>query len=162
MSLTVEAIIKEMEELAPSSLAEEWDNIGLMVGDLSQTVERVLVSLDVDERVIDEAISQKVNLIISHHPLFFNPIKNILFHEPLGKVVRKLIKHDIALFSAHTNLDIAPGGINDFLAEILDLNDVEILAETKEEELYKFVVFVPNILPYLILYKQRQQPRRER
>ncbi|MGI6686592.1 MAG: Nif3-like dinuclear metal center hexameric protein [Bacillota bacterium] len=144
MSLTVEAIIKEMEELAPSSLAEEWDNIGLMVGDLSQTVERVLVSLDVDERVIDEAISQKVNLIISHHPLFFNPIKNILFHEPLGKVVRKLIKHDIALFSAHTNLDIAPGGINDFLAEILDLNDVEILAETKEEELYKFVVFVPK------------------
>ena len=67
-----------------------------------------------------------------------------MYHEPLGKAVRKLIKHEISLFAAHTNLDIAPGGINDFLAEILDLREVEVLAETKKDKLYKLVVFVPR------------------
>lgn len=144
MSVTVAEIIKVMEELAPSFLAEEWDNIGLQVGDYNQTVHRLLVSLDTDERVIDEAVHKKVDLIISHHPLFFHPVKNLLYHEPLGKAVRKLIKHEISLFAAHTNLDIAPGGINDFLAEILDLREVEVLAETKKDKLYKLVVFVPR------------------
>jgi len=143
MSLTVAELIKLINDLAPPGLAEEWDNVGLQVGDLTQTVHRVLVSLDVDERVIDEAVSQKADMIISHHPMFFHPVKNILFHHPLGKEVRKLIKNDISVFSAHTNLDIAPGGINDFLAELLNLAEVELLAETREDKLLKLVVFVP-------------------
>lgn len=144
MSLTVAELIKIMDDLAPPGLAEEWDNIGLQVGDLTQTVHRILISLDVDERVIDEAISQKADIIISHHPMFFHPTKNLLYHHPLGKKVRKIIKNDISVFSAHTNLDIVPGGINDFLAELLDLADVEVLAQTKEDKLLKLVVFVPK------------------
>jgi len=144
MSLTVAAIINTMEGLFPPALAEEWDNTGLLVGDVNQNVERILVSLDVDEEVIDEAVHQNVHMIISHHPLIFHPVKNLLFHESLGKAIRKLIKNDIAVFCAHTNMDIAPGGINDFLAETLGLTGVEILAETKGENLFKLVVFVPQ------------------
>lgn len=143
MSVTVAELIKIMNDLAPPALAEEWDNIGLQVGDPAQTVDKVLVSLDVEERVVDEAIHQKAGLIISHHPLIFHPIKHLSYDQPIGKTVKKLIKHDIAVFSAHTNLDIVPGGVNDLLAELLGLAEVEVLSRTKEEKLLKFVVFVP-------------------
>ncbi len=136
-------LMQIMEDIAPAHLAEEWDHVGLEVGDLNQDVHRILITLDADPRVIEEAISKRVNLIITHHPMFFRAVKNLLWHQPLGKMVYQLIKNDIALFSAHTNLDITNGGTNDYLAELLGLTDVTVLAETKEEELFKLVVFVP-------------------
>ncbi|MEL7568152.1 MAG: Nif3-like dinuclear metal center hexameric protein [Dehalobacterium sp.] len=144
MSVTVAGLMKVMEELAPPDLAEEWDNIGLQVGDPRQKVERILVSLDVDERVVDEAVCQKADIILSHHPLIFRPIKNLVLTHPLSRIIAKLIKYNIAVFSAHTNLDIVPGGINDYLAEKLGLTDTEVLDEKKEDQLYKLVVFVPE------------------
>ncbi|MEN3003419.1 Nif3-like dinuclear metal center hexameric protein [Dehalobacterium formicoaceticum] len=141
--MKVSELMTIMEDIAPAHLAEEWDHVGLQVGDLNQETERIMIALDADPRVIEEAVSKRIDLIITHHPLFFRPVQKLLFHQPLGKIVSLLIKNDIALFSAHTNLDIAVGGINDYLAELLDLRDVAVLAETKEEALLKLVVFVP-------------------
>jgi putative NIF3 family GTP cyclohydrolase 1 type 2 len=100
--------------------------------------------LDINEHVVDEAIEQEAGLIVSHHPLIFHPVKNLLLNQPFGKIVSKLIKHNISAISAHTNLDSAQGGINDQLAELLDLQNVEILAPEKEAKLFKLVIFVPE------------------
>ena len=84
-------------------------------------VEKVLVTLDVNEEVIDEAIEKGANLIIAHHPPIFRPLKNIATDTPQGRMIEKCIKHDISVYAAHTNLDVAPGGVNDMLADRLGL-----------------------------------------
>ena len=137
-------IIQLFEQFAPKKLAMEGDKVGLLIGSLNQTVQNVLVALDVTEEVVDEAIEKKVQLIIAHHPLIFRPLKTILTDDPYGRIISKLIKHDIAVYAAHTNLDIANGGVNDMLAEKLGLQDLEVLVPTYEVPLKKLVVFVPK------------------
>jgi len=129
LSLTCKRIIEELNKLAPEQLAEEWDNVGLMIGDMEQEVSRILIALDAIPEVIKEAIEGKVDLIITHHPFIFKPIKYIRRDHFLGKSIYELIQNNIALYSAHTNLDIAFGGTNDVLAQILELENVEILSE---------------------------------
>lgn len=136
-------IIQLFEEWAPKKFAYEGDPIGLHIGDLRRPVTKVLVTLDVDERIVDEAIAQGAELIIAHHPPLFRPVKSIDTSTYQGRVIEKCIKHDIAVYAAHTNLDIAPGGVNDLLAEKLELQQIEILDETYREPLYKLVVFAP-------------------
>ena len=126
-------IINFMEKLAPLELAESWDNVGLMVGDFDMEVKKVLVALDIDDNVINEAIENNVNMIITHHPFIFGSIKNINSSNTTGKRAIKLIKNDIAVYSAHTNLDIAKNGTNDVLAKLLQLNDTEILLKSDDD-----------------------------
>ncbi|HSI67978.1 MAG TPA: Nif3-like dinuclear metal center hexameric protein, partial [Planococcus sp. (in: firmicutes)] len=104
-------IIEEFEKWAPKYLAVEGDPIGLHVGTLNKKVERVLVTLDVNEEVVDEAIAKNAELIIAHHPPIFRPLKNLQTDFPQGRLLEKLIKHDIAVYAAHTNLDVAWGGV---------------------------------------------------
>ncbi|NLK97913.1 Nif3-like dinuclear metal center hexameric protein [Defluviitalea saccharophila] len=129
MSLTCKRIIEELNKLAPEYLAEEWDNVGLMLGDMEQEVRRILIALDAIPEVIKEAIEEKVDLIITHHPFIFKPIKHIRKDHVLGKSIYDLIQNNIALYSAHTNLDIAFGGTNDVLAQILELENITVLSE---------------------------------
>ena len=96
------------------------------------------------EDVVDEAIEKDVQLIIAHHPLIFNPLKTIRTEDSYGKIITKLIKHDIAVYAAHTNLDITNGGVNDMLAQHLNLKDTEVFVPTYEEPLKKLVVYVPK------------------
>lgn len=140
---THEMIFRMMENWAPKKLAYDWDNVGLQVGSKSDKTKGILVSLDVNEQVVDEAIQIGANLIISHHPLIFKPIKNIDFNSVKGKLLRKIIKSDITIYASHTNLDIAKGGVNDLLAEKLQLNNTEPLVVTDRGKLYKLVVFTP-------------------
>lgn len=144
MAATVGNVIDIMEKISPPGLAEDWDNIGLQLGVPQAQVKRVLVTLDVDEGVVEEAREKGVQLIISHHPLIFRPIKNLRSDLPLGKVIAKLIKSNIAVYAAHTNLDSAKGGVNDILAGLLQLDHLEILAPSSEEKFFKLVVFVPK------------------
>lgn len=125
-------IIELMEKLAPRELAEDWDNVGLMVGDFDMPVKKVLLALDIDDDVIDEAISENADLIITHHPFIFGSIKNINSQSIVGKRTIKLIKNDIAVYSAHTNLDIAENGTNGVLADILELENTEILMKSDD------------------------------
>ncbi|XFA99431.1 Nif3-like dinuclear metal center hexameric protein [Candidatus Izemoplasma sp. B36] len=122
-------IIKYFETKYPTDLAYEWDNVGLQVGTLNSKVERVLVTLDITKAVVKEAIKNKVNLIISHHPLMFKPMKNVVFDSPRGWIIKNLIQHNIAVYSAHTNFDVADGGMNDVLANVLGINNPELMDE---------------------------------
>lgn len=144
MSVKLQQITNLINNLAPKHLAYDWDNIGLQLGDYNQDVSRVLVTLDVTEEVVKEAIDSDVDLIVAHHPVIFKGISNIRFNTPLGKIIQKAIKHDIAIYVAHTNYDIAEDGLNDLLAKRLGLVNTEILKVTEVEELKKVVVFVPE------------------
>lgn len=142
--LTHHKVFQLMEEWAPKYLAYDWDPIGLQVGNYNERTKNVLVTLDVTSEVVREAIEQNVNLIISHHPILFRAVQQINTATSDGKLLQKLLKHDITVYSAHTNLDIANGGVNDVLAGLLQLRDLQPLADIKNESLYKIVVYVPK------------------
>ena len=142
--ITVQHVITLMEQLAPHSYAESWDNVGLMVGDRNVVVTGVVTTLDVTEETVEYAIEQNCNLIVSHHPLIFKGLKQISCDTAQGRTINKLIQHKIAVYSAHTNLDIAPGGLNDMLAKQLGLIDIKGFIKTGEEALYKVTTFVPE------------------
>ncbi|MFB0832407.1 Nif3-like dinuclear metal center hexameric protein [Brevibacillus laterosporus] len=139
-----QTIIQLVERLAPKSLAMEWDKIGLQVGTLQKPVQKVMTALDVNEEVVEEAIQKGVSLIIAHHPVIFRPLKHLRTDLPAGRLLAKLLAHDIAVYSMHTNLDVANGGLNDWLAEELELQQTEILDVTYQDELKKLVTFVPK------------------
>ncbi|MFW5865340.1 MAG: Nif3-like dinuclear metal center hexameric protein [Candidatus Izemoplasmataceae bacterium] len=107
----------------PIDLAYEWDNVGLQVGTLNKEIKSILISLDLTKEVLDEAIKLKVNLIITHHPLVFKPLYNILTDSYKGRLIETLIKHDIALYVSHTNYDLGHSGMNQVLADLLDLKN---------------------------------------
>lgn len=117
-----------MEEIAPSSLKEKWDNVGLQIGDRESVVSGILLSLDLTSKVIKEAENCGCNLIICHHPLIMSPLSKVVSGEPVADMTIKLIRENINFFCAHTNLDKAVGGVNDCLAERLGLHDITELS----------------------------------
>ncbi|MGI6705292.1 MAG: Nif3-like dinuclear metal center hexameric protein [Clostridia bacterium] len=143
MDCTCQVILDVMNRIAPFRLAESWDNVGLILGHKDQVVKRILVSLDITQEVVEEAIVKGVDLILCHHPLVFKPVKALLQHIGPGKMIYSLIQNNIAVLAAHTNLDIANGGVNDVLAQKLKLTDVKPLQRSKEAY-KKIVVFVPK------------------
>jgi len=126
---TVGWIIQQMEEWAPISLAEEWDNCGLLIGDPKAPFKKILAALDVTDEVISEAIAGGFDFIISHHPLIYNPVKRVIADDSGGRKILTLIKHGIGCYCAHTNLDKAIGGVNDCLAERLGIENLTPLME---------------------------------
>nr|WP_318036183.1 Nif3-like dinuclear metal center hexameric protein [Halobacillus amylolyticus] len=144
MTWQADLIIKQLEKMSPKHYAFDWDNVGLQVGTLNKPASKVMITLDVLENVVDEAIENGVDLIIAHHPLLFTSLKQIDLDKPKGRIIKKLIQYDIAVYAAHTNLDVASGGVNDVMAELLQMKDVKPLIETEKEVLVKLVVFVPE------------------
>lgn len=118
--MTVQRVYDVIHEAANFSLAMDFDNAGLLVGDPGAKVTSVLVALDVTDAVIEEAVSRGVNLIVTHHPVIFHPLRRVT----ADTLVWKLIRQNIAVISAHTNLDIAKGGVNDILAKRLELKEI--------------------------------------
>lgn len=127
MTATVADIIKVMETMAPLRLAEEWDNVGLQVGQLDWPVRSIWVALDPLYDVVDGACRNGVDLLITHHPLIFNPLRCINFDTPVGSVIQAAAGHKLAIFAAHTNFDSAADGINDLLAFRVGLADLKVL-----------------------------------
>ncbi|MCK5762368.1 MAG: Nif3-like dinuclear metal center hexameric protein [Candidatus Izimaplasma sp.] len=127
-------IKKIFETFYPRDLAYEWDNVGCQIGSLNKEVNIILLSLDLTLEVVDEAISNKVELIIVHHPLIFSPIKSIDTDTYKGMLIEKLIKNEITLYVAHTNFDISNKGMNLILANMLNLKNQKILDYTTESE----------------------------
>lgn len=118
MSVTVQQILGLLQTLAPSELACSWDNVGLLV-DAGVPVSRVLTTLDITAAVVQEAVENNCQLIVSHHPVIFDPLKHI----SAGDVPALLIKNNISAICMHTNLDAAPGGVNDVLADLLRIEN---------------------------------------
>ena len=106
-------VMQAMERIAPRRLAEEWDNPGLLVGSPHDEVRKILVALDVREETVECAIEDGCDLIVAHHPLIFRGLKAVRTDDVIGRKIARLIKADIAVFAAHTNLDSAAGGVND-------------------------------------------------
>jgi dinuclear metal center YbgI/SA1388 family protein len=127
MTATVADIIKVMETMAPLRLAEEWDNVGLQVGQLDWPVRSIWVALDPLYDVVDGACRNGVDLLITHHPLIFKPLRCINFDTPVGSVIQAAAGHKLAIFAAHTNFDSAADGINDLLAFRVGLADLKVL-----------------------------------
>ncbi|WP_316347767.1 Nif3-like dinuclear metal center hexameric protein [Desulfuromonas acetoxidans] len=128
----------------PQSLAEEWDNVGLQVGDLNQEITKVMVALEPTEQTIKQAIDHHCQLLISHHPLLFKPLKKISKNDETGRILFAAIQNNLAIVSAHTNLDHAADGLNDWLAECLDLGATTPLLPPRSGDQVKLVVFVPE------------------
>ena len=127
MSICVSDIYNELINYAPLEYALDFDNPGHLVGDLHQPVERVLIALDATSAVIDEAVKNDAQLIISHHPLIFNKLGSVVCDDTVGNRVIRLIKSNISLICMHTNLDAAEGGVNDVLAEKIGLGNLSVL-----------------------------------
>ena len=123
-------IINSIESVAPRSAQENWDNSGMQVGDTGRDITSVLLTTDITEDVVSEAIEYGCQLVISHHPLLFHGLKQVCGQTPQARVVEMAIKHDIAIYSAHTNLDSVVGGINTRLAERLGIRDYRLLTES--------------------------------
>ena len=141
---TVSDIIDVLDRLAPQALAEEWDNVGLQVGDPRRRVKTIWIALDPIYPVVDAACRQKVDLLITHHPLIFKPLRSINVRSPQGSIIDLAVRHRLAIFAAHTNLDSALGGINDVLAERIKLFDLKPLAKAKEPQRFKLVIHAPR------------------
>lgn len=137
-SLKLKEFLTFLDGIAPFQTAENWDNVGLMIGDPIQHITGVLVALDPTLEVVEEAIDLGTNTIITHHPLFFHPLQSIRTDTPLGILLKKALSHDIALISCHTNLDVAVGGVSDALAETLDLKDLASITSSGSESSHGF------------------------
>jgi dinuclear metal center YbgI/SA1388 family protein len=136
-------IIQYIEDWAPVGIAWDKDNVGLQVGDPDLEISNILLALELTDGVLNDAISKNCNLIITHHPFIFNPIKNLNFYnDPSAKLINKLIKNNITLYSAHTNLDFTKNGVSFHLAKVLGLNEISFLHNLKENQV-KLAVFLP-------------------
>ena len=136
-SMTTQWIIDKMEDWAPSKWAFESDNVGLLIGDRLRSVNRVLVALDLTEDVLKEAVQGRFDFVITHHPMLSRhipPINCITTDNVIGKKIMTLISNGIGLFCAHTNLDMAPGGVNDLFFDIIGLTEKEPLTKPENPE----------------------------
>ncbi len=141
---TVSDIVRSLEEFAPPTLAAEWDNVGLLLGDRAVPVQRVLTCLTVTPESAAEAVERDVQLIVTHHPILFRAVKRLTTATAEGKILLALIRAGVAVYSPHTAFDNTRGGINDALAHMLGLTEVTPLRRSEGARQCKVVVFVPD------------------
>lgn len=141
--MRIKDVIDYLEGWIPPGAALSSDNPGLQVGDPGSILKNILVTLEVTDRVIEEAVENQVNLILTHHPLIDQPLTKLSMSSWLGKKIAKLVKHDIAVYAAHTNLDAARDGVSIVLARLLGVKDPVFLTGPESKWLKKLVVFVP-------------------
>lgn len=142
--MKVGQVCEVMEELAPAALAYSWDRVGLSTGSPETRVTGILVALSISRETVKAAKRAKANLIVSHHPLIWEPLKNLRSDDPHTALCLEVARVRIACFAAHTNLDVAPGGVNDVLAKKLGLTRTQPLLETPQDAQVKLVAFVPE------------------
>lgn len=133
MDATVNDILNAIESIAPKALAEEWDNIGLQIGCRQWPVKRVLTALDPTPEVIREVRNRKADVLVTHHPLIFSPLRSLDLDTPIGGLLQELLRQHIAVISAHTNLDSVQGGVNDILASSIGLDQRTVLQPSIED-----------------------------
>jgi len=141
--MIIQEVINHLETFAPLAYAEDFDNVGLLVGNKNAKLKGILVTLDTIEAVVDEAIEEHCNLIVSFHPIIFKGLKKITGKTYVERVVLKAIKHDIAIYAIHTALDNAHQGVNDAICNQLQLVNKQILIP-QAQTIKKLITFVPK------------------
>lgn len=144
MLINSRKICSWLEKQFPLHLAEEWDNVGFLIGNWDKTVKKILIALEVTPEVVKEAIDKNVDLIITHHPLIFKGLKRLHHQDPHQQMIRQLIFNDIHVYAAHTNADVADGGLSDIFLNTLGLKAIEGLLPTGRESLLHYSVYVPT------------------
>jgi len=144
MTATVAQFERLLNDLAPQHLAESWDNVGLQIGSRSWPVKKVWTALDPLPEVVAAACEHKVDLLVTHHPLFFKPLKQIDCEASLGRIAAMALAGKLAIFCAHTNLDSTVGGVNDVLGEQMGLGQLRVLGASADAGMSKLVVFAPE------------------
>ncbi len=133
--MKLQSVIQALEQIAPLDYAEEWDNVGLLIHPLrSRNVKKILLTIDLTEAVADEAITSKTDLIMTYHPILFNPISRLDSSHAYDRTVMKLIQQNMAVYSPHTALDAVMGGVNDWLADGVGEGDVSVLHPIKNSD----------------------------
>lgn len=135
MTIKISELIDYIEALAPLNTQEDWDNCGMQLGDSQADLSGVLLAMDLTDQAVDKAIGEGKNLILCHHPFFFDEIKKIDFRSYKGAIIKKLIENSITVYSAHTNLDKAVGGVNYALAAKFPLTKLENISQYFEGEI---------------------------
>lgn len=143
--MKVKELVDRFEQFAPKKLAMEKDPVGLQIGSLNSEVHKVMTTLDVRPEVVDEAIENGVDFIFAHHPVMFHPARNLDLDNPQNAMYANIIAHHITVYAAHTNLDSADGGINDWLAETLRLNNLSGMVPAYDESVFRLTVQVPKV-----------------
>lgn len=143
MTTRLKDILTRLEARYPSAWAVAGDRPGLEVGHPETTVKKILVALEATPAVVAEARKRGAQLLLTHHPLLYHPLQVVREDQPLGRLLAALLRAGLALVSCHTNLDVALGGLNDHLALLLGLTEVEVLSETTRDFMYKLTVLVP-------------------
>src|SRR5579862_9526758 len=141
---TVGDVVTAMERFAPPQLAAEWDNIGLLLGERTATVQRMMTCLTVTPESAREAVIEKADLIITHHPILFRGVKRLTDATPEGRMLLELVRARIAVYSPHTAFDNTNGGINELLAQRLGLTNLRPLRRQNAPREMKIVVCVPQ------------------
>ncbi len=141
--MIVKDICSCIEAFAPLSYQEQWDNCGLLVGSPQQIVHKVLLTIDVSEAVVAEAVECKAQMIVSHHPLILSGLQRLTGNNDTQRAVLLAIKNDIAIYAAHTNMDVAPGGVSHRMAEKLGLINLQVLSP-QGSGLQKLVTYIPH------------------
>jgi dinuclear metal center YbgI/SA1388 family protein len=142
--LTVATLVDYLDRFAPRALAADWDNVGLLLGERSAAVERILTCLTVTPESAAEAIEERAHLIVTHHPILFRGVKRLTGDTAEGRMLLSLVRAGVAVYSPHTAFDNTDGGINELLARRLDLTEVMPLRRASASEQMKVVVFVPE------------------
>lgn len=143
-SMQLTKVLDILRGLAPESLAEDWDKVGLHVGDPAQTVSKAMLCIDLTEPVLDEAIAAGVELIVAYHPPIFSPLSSVTTGDVKSRIIYRAVREGVAIYSPHTALDAAEGGVNDWLAAGLGKGKVRPIRPTAAAGGYKVVVFVPH------------------
>jgi len=155
----------------PEETAFDWDHVGLQVGSLNQKITKIMITLDVTKDVVNQAIKENANFILSHHPLLFNPIHTLNLDASKGQLIQKLMDHKITVYSAHTNYDVSSSGMNQVLSDLLGLENSTVLEDDlirpmgrigtlkKPLELKDFISFVKKTfnLPYALLIGEKDR-----
>ncbi len=141
--MIIKDVVSTIEGIAPKHLKESWDHVGLMLGDIEQEIGSALFAMDVTEEIVDEAVHGGYSLIVTHHPFIFDALQSIDYATCKGRMIRTLIKHDIAVYSAHTNFDAAECGVSEALANLLGLVNLEKMGKSPLNAC-KLVFFIPT------------------
>lgn len=150
--MVIKEIIDRLEALSPPMFAEKWDNSGLLCGHYDSEVNKILVCVDVTDSVVDQAIKQEVDLVISHHPLIFKGLKKLSDQDFIGRRVVRLVENRIGLYAMHTNFDVM--GMADEAADILDLTNPSVLMATFEDQISKEGIGRIGMLPRRMTLKE--------
>lgn len=142
--IRIRDIIKLIEEFAPAVWSEEWDNVGLQVGSVGKPVDSVFIAVDPSSSVLARAVKSGSQLLITHHPFLFHPLRRLDLESPLGRMTSFLIQNNLSVYSAHTNLDTIPDGVSTALAKRLGLDVVDVLKDSNRASFCQLSVFLPQ------------------